>query len=225
MKTETTILGRPLTLKRKRIMIYFIEATEKLLRSEGIANLSIRKIATEAGYNSATIYNYFDDLKQLITFGSVCYLREYVARLEQGLKSDMRAIDQYRTIYRCFNLCALQTPEIYHNLFFGKYSDMLDEVLHLYYQELFPGELEHFSTEMRSMLMQGSMAERDRIIMERIVREGDIRPEKAAITMELIIALHQNFLYEACLRQEQLDTKAHQEKFNQMFDYLLAAGR
>ena len=27
------------------------------------------------------------------------------------------------------------------------------------------------------------------------------------------------------LRQEQLDTKAHQEKFNQMFDYLLAAGR
>ena len=41
--------------------------------------------------------------------------------------------------------------------------------------------------------MQGSMAERDRIIMERIVREGDIRPEKAAITMELIIALHQKF--------------------------------
>ena len=76
---------------------------------------------------------------------------------------------------------------------------MLDEVLHLYYQELFPGELEHFSTEMRSMLMQGSMAERDRIIMERIVREGDIRPEKAAITMELIIALHQNFLYERCV--------------------------
>ena len=34
-----------LTLKRKRIMIYFIEATEKLIRSDGVEGLSIRKIA------------------------------------------------------------------------------------------------------------------------------------------------------------------------------------
>lgn len=37
-----------LTLKRKRIMIYFIEATEKLIRSDGVEGLSIRKIASEA---------------------------------------------------------------------------------------------------------------------------------------------------------------------------------
>lgn len=225
MKPEAKTFSGPLTLKRKRIMIYFIEATEKLLRSEGIGNLSIRKIATEAGYNSATIYNYFDNLEQLTMFGSVCYLREYVSHLEKELRPDMRAIDQYRTIYRCFNQHALRYPEIYHNLFFGTYSDMLGHVLRLYYQELFPGELEHFSVEMRDMLMRGSMADRDRITMDRIVQEGDIRPEKAAVTMDLIIALHQNFLYEACLRRELLDAKAHEAKFNEMFEYLLAAGR
>ena len=117
MKPEAKTFSGPLTLKRKRIMIYFIEATEKLLRSEGIGNLSIRKIATEAGYNSATIYNYFDNLEQLTMFGSVCYLREYVSHLEKELRPDMRAIDQYRTIYRCFNQHALRYPEIYHNLF------------------------------------------------------------------------------------------------------------
>ena len=62
-----------LTLKRKRIMIYFIEATEKLIRSDGVEGLSIRKIASEAGYNSATLYNYFEDLEYLVLFGSVCY--------------------------------------------------------------------------------------------------------------------------------------------------------
>ena len=54
---EDKALDNNLTLKRKRIMIYFIEAAEKLIRQNGIENLSIRKIATEAGYNSATIYN------------------------------------------------------------------------------------------------------------------------------------------------------------------------
>ena len=44
-----------LTLKRKRIMIYFIEAAEKSIRSAGVEALSRRKIATEAGYNSATL--------------------------------------------------------------------------------------------------------------------------------------------------------------------------
>ena len=45
-----------LTLKRKRIMIYFIEATEKLIRSDGVEGLSIRKIASEAGYNLSLIH-------------------------------------------------------------------------------------------------------------------------------------------------------------------------
>lgn len=219
------VLNHRLTIKRKRIMIYFIEATEKLIREDGIENLSIRKIATEAGYNSATIYNYFNDLDQLIVFGSVCYLREYIARLEKELKPGMRALERYRTVYHCFNQQALRYPEIFHNIFFGKYSDKLGSVLELYYHELFPNELEHLSKETQTMLVQGSMEDRDRATMEQMVQEGDIKPEKARITMELIIALHQNFLYEAMLARGNFDAKAHEEKFNRMFEYLLAAGR
>lgn len=184
---EDKALDNNLTLKRKRIMIYFIEAAEKLIRQNGIENLSIRKIATEAGYNSATIYNYFNDLEQLTMFGSICYLREYVAQLEKELKPGMRAIDSYRTIYHCFNRNALRYPEIYHNIFFGKYSGELASVLHLYYHELFPNELENFSEETRTMLVQESMVERDRATMERMVQEGDIQADKAEITLDLIV--------------------------------------
>lgn len=225
METEDKALSNDLPLKRKRIMIYFIEATEKLIRQDGIENLSIRKIAAEAGYNSATIYNYFNDLDQLIMFGSICYLREYVSQLEKNLRPGMRAIDRYRVIYRCFNQQAMEYPEIYHNIFFGKYSDKLASVLHLYYHELFPDELENLGEETRNMLVGGSMAERDRATIEGMVREGDIRADKAQMTLELIIALHQNFLYEASLGRESFDVEAHKEKFDRMFEYLLAAGR
>ena len=55
-----------LDIKKKRVMMYFIEATQELILNEGIENLSIKKIAEKAGYNTATIYNYFEDLVQWI---------------------------------------------------------------------------------------------------------------------------------------------------------------
>ena len=52
--------------KEKRVMMYFIEATQELILDEGLEKLSIKKIAEKAGYNSATIYNYFENLEVLI---------------------------------------------------------------------------------------------------------------------------------------------------------------
>ena len=124
-----------MNIKRKRVMILFIEAAEKMLRESGLASVSIRKVASEVGYNSATLYNYFEDLEHLILFASVRYLREYVASLQKALTNDMSAYDKYRAIYRCFNAYAFKEPEIFHNMFFGKHSDLLGDVLRTYYQE------------------------------------------------------------------------------------------
>lgn len=213
-----------LTLKRKRIMIYFIEAAEKLIRSEGVEGLSIRKIANEAGYNSATIYNYFNDLEHLALFGSVCYLREYVMILGKSLLPDMTSIDRYRTIYKSFNKVAFRYPEIFHNMFFGRYSYKLSSVIRIYYQELFPSELEGLSAQMKKMLEEGSMYSRDKIVMESMVQEGFVQPEKAEVTLELVIVLHQNFIYEACLRGEELNIEEHEKKFTRIFEYILEMG-
>ena len=43
-----------LSIKKRRVMTYFIEAARQLMSSEGIQALSIRGIAEIAGYNSAT---------------------------------------------------------------------------------------------------------------------------------------------------------------------------
>lgn len=54
-----------MNIKKKRVMMYFIEATQELILKEGLENLSIKKIAEKAGYNSAIIYNYFENLEVL----------------------------------------------------------------------------------------------------------------------------------------------------------------
>ena len=216
--------GAVLTTKRKRIMTYFVEATRNLIQTDGVDGLSIRKIANAAGYNSATIYNYFRDLEHLSLFGSACYLRDYVLALSRSLTPEMNALERYRCIYRCFNDIAFQNPDVFHNMFFGRYSEQLGDVLRTYYYELFPEELSGLSEPLREMLVAGSMTERDSVTIQAMVEEGFLAPEKAQITMELIIAVHQSFIYEASINAE-LDLEEHKARFNRMFDYLLEQGR
>ena len=88
---------KALTLRQKRNMVYFVEATEKILKEEGIPGVTIRRIAAEAGYNSATLYNYFQDLDELILFGSVCFLRDYLLDLSRNLQPEMTSLERYRS--------------------------------------------------------------------------------------------------------------------------------
>lgn len=55
-------------LQKKRMMHYFIDAAVQIIDEEGIDGVSIRKVADIAGYNSATLYNYFDDLPHLVSW-------------------------------------------------------------------------------------------------------------------------------------------------------------
>ena len=214
-----------MTTKRKRIMVNFIEATRELIQTEGVDGLSIRKIANEAGYNSATLYNYFRDLEHLTLFGSVCYLRDYVISLSNSFTPEMTSLERFRTIYRCFNSFAFRYPDIFHNLFFGRYSDLLGDVLQTYYYELFPEELSGLSENLRRMLVSGNMQERDRVTMEEMVQDGFVAADKAESLLEVVIALHQHFIYEACVYGEPLDVPQHEKRFNQLLDYLLMTAK
>ncbi|MGP1349294.1 MAG: TetR/AcrR family transcriptional regulator [Stomatobaculum sp.] len=218
-------MRRELTLRQRRIMIYFVEATQQLIQAEGLEKLTIRKIAAKAGYNSATLYNYFSDLNHLVLFGSVCYLREYVEELTKSLRPEMNALESFRTIYRCFNDIAFRYPHIFHNLFYGKHSTDLGNVLECYYHELFPEELRGLSPRMREMLVYGTMSERDSVSVGAMVAEGFLAADKADITKSLIIDVHQTFLYEAAIRGEGLDLKAHRAQFERLFEYVLEQGR
>ena len=71
------------------------------MKEDDIDKISIRKIAKRAGYNSATIYYYFEDLEHLILFASIRYLREYTSALAKNIKKEMTT---FRTISNKTNL-------------------------------------------------------------------------------------------------------------------------
>ena len=54
--------------QKYRTMRYFIDATKEIAAVEGIDKLTIRNIADRAGYNSATIYNYFESKTELLQY-------------------------------------------------------------------------------------------------------------------------------------------------------------
>jgi AcrR family transcriptional regulator len=54
------------SIKSQRVKSYFIEAAKNIIATEGAENVSVRKVAEQAGYTFTTIYNYFKDLNELL---------------------------------------------------------------------------------------------------------------------------------------------------------------
>ena len=206
--------------KKKKVMTYFIEATQELMKEDDIDKISIRKIAKKAGYNSATLYYYFEDLEHLILFASIRYLREYTSALAKNIKKDMTTLEKYRTVYETFNYYAFRSPVIFHNMFFGKYSPMLLNVIKEYY-DIFPDDLSGHEDLLRNLLTQGNMYERDKQIVNQLVKEGTLNEEKADMTLKILISAHQSYLYEVMVQGDKLDLYAHEKSFLEIFDYLL----
>ena len=53
-------------IQEERIKGYFLDAAKHLLRTKGLQGVSVRSVASLAGYSYATLYNYFKDIKELL---------------------------------------------------------------------------------------------------------------------------------------------------------------
>lgn len=210
-------------VKRNRVKIFFIEECEKLLREQGLEGVTIRKIADGAGYNSGTIYNYFDDLEHLILFGSMKYLKAYTQDLADVLNSQVNFREKFIRICEIFNKHTFANPDIFWNMFFGRHSSRLDEVIREYYS-LFPEELGTHNEMVTGMLYSGNMFKRDRILIGRLAEEGFIAPAVAEPVSQIFTRLQQGFLYEIYMTRS-LDAQAHSERFLALVNYLLDTSR
>lgn len=209
-----------LNIKKRRVMMYFIEATQELILNEGIENLSIKKIADTAGYNTATIYNYFEDLEELILYSSIDYLKIYLKDLKSEIKSNMKAIEMYETIYKVFVHHSFEKPEIFHTLFFGKYSYKLEKIIKKYY-EIFPDDITGQTDITKSVLVEGNIHNRDLPIIKQMIKEGSILEEEAPYIMEAIVRIHQSYLENILQQREKISLEEHEIKFFKIFNFLL----
>ena len=209
-----------LNIKKRRVMMSFIDATQELILNEGIENLSIKKIADTAGYNTATIYNYFEDLEELILYSSIDYLKIYLKDLRNKINSDMKAIEMYKTIYKVFVHHSFEKPEIFHTLFFGKYSYKLEKIIKKYY-EIFPDDITGQTDLTKSILIEANIHNRDIPVMKQMIKEGSILEEEAPYIMEAIVRIHQSYLENILQQREEFSLEEHKNKFFNIFNFLL----
>lgn len=69
-------------LKSDRVKSIFVETTRDMIHSEGIGQVSVRKIADRSGYSLGTVYNHFKNLDELLWMTRDKMLREMAEYLE-----------------------------------------------------------------------------------------------------------------------------------------------
>ncbi|MED1472642.1 TetR/AcrR family transcriptional regulator [Bacillus salipaludis] len=153
-----------------RMMSYFIDATVKIIEEEGIDKVTIRKIGDIAGYNSATIYNYFEDLSHVIFFASMRFLKKYTDALPKYVKKAQNPFERYLLIWECFCKYSFESPQIYYAVFsadLGTHPANIEK-----YYEYFSSDLLDFPDDLKPMLLESNLSKRTLIAFNQCIKEG-----------------------------------------------------
>lgn len=159
------------------MMGFFINATAEIIEKEGIENVTIRKVSDLAGYNSATIYNYFEDLSVLIFFASMKLSKKYTDALPEYMARGKNPLEKYLLLWECFCHYSFEEPHIFHAIFssnIGNRKELMDE-----YYDLFPDDLDNLPKDLKPMFLERNLTNRDRIALQKCVEADYIRKENA----------------------------------------------
>lgn len=181
-------------IQRKRMLTYFIEAAKKIMEEEGLQAVTIRKVADMAGYNSSTLYNYFENLNHLIFFASMKYLNEYAEGLHNFTKDSKNSLERYLNVWKCFCYHSFKRPEIYYNIFFGEFSNRMLNVSIRTYYAIFPEELSEESRSVFPMLLEDDFHLRDLAYLRPSVSEGLIKEEHLEEISEMCVLVYEGML-------------------------------
>ncbi len=183
-----------LTIRQKRTLAFFIEAAQKIIERDGFDNVNIRKIAKEAGYNSATIYNYYKDLDHLLQFACVQYLIEYQNKLTNVLKDLSDPRDIYFTTWKIFAAECHARPKVYYHLFFSKHKNSIDETFYRYI-EIFDIKYELvLKDEIFSFITLPNLFDRHEILLGSLAKNSIITNRDIKEKAEIIILTFESML-------------------------------
>ncbi|MGM0445992.1 MAG: TetR/AcrR family transcriptional regulator [Bacillota bacterium] len=130
-------------IKVKRIIRIFINSTIDIIQNESLENVTVRSVAKKSGYNAATIYNYFDNNRQLIFFASLSFLKDYFKDIEHIIKSNNKGhMEQYIKLWEIFCRYSYQNPKIYYSIFGENIDENFKSMIEKYFK-VFPENFDY----------------------------------------------------------------------------------
>lgn len=206
-------MGRK-SLQKKRIMKYFIDASIKIIETEGVSNVTIRKVSDLAGYNSATLYNYFENLDHLLFYSSIKYLRNYLIRL-QNMEIPKNCKEKFFLIWKNFAEEAFANSTFFYQIFYMNYDMSFNDAIKQYY-EIYPEELANLSKDLLPMLTETNIYKRDLEVLSDCVKGGVIQQKDLEAINDMIVMIFQGFL----LKIKDNENQDIDENVNKFMDYL-----
>jgi len=180
-------------IKKKRILKYFIQATKEVIEEKGIENVTIRNVANRAGYNSATIYNYFDNYKQLIFFASLDFLSNYIQAMPDYIKDGEDEVEKFILMWECFCKYSFETPNIYYAIFTDELGDHPESLMEKYFQ-IFPEKLGDPPERLIPMLLDPDLSRRASIASKPLIENDFLSKEKAEEVDNMITYIYHGML-------------------------------
>lgn len=210
-----------LSIKRLRTMGYFITAADEIIQEEGIEKATIRNIAKKAGYNSATIYNYFNDLEHLIFFTKISHLEVYKARLYNEIPDDLEPLDELIKVFRIFAEETFKNPHDFYDLFFSKYSLQLNETVTLYHK-IFPERLNTTNNRLKAMLSRNDIYKRNMALVDNCIENGCFINKKDAKKINELMILTYSGLLNKYLETDSNDVQGYTDQFMEYLDMIIS---
>ncbi|PIC63492.1 TetR family transcriptional regulator [Sporosarcina sp. P13] len=180
-------------IKVKRMLEFFIEATEQVIEKEGVQHVTARKIADLAGYTSSTIYNYFEELNHLIFFGSLRFLDEYITDLSKYIDREEEPLEKYLSSWECFCKHSYNNPQIYNVIFISDLGSELNELLKRYYK-IYPNDLLKLPEEIKMLVMENDLSKRSKGMLHNAVQNKHLSDESLEAIVDITILMWKGML-------------------------------
>lgn len=179
--------------QRQRTTRIFIEAAAEIINSEGIDALTIRKVADVAAYNSATLYNYFENLEHLKSLTALIFLSEYTKELDSCTKISNNSYELNENIWLLFYRHSYRRPKIYYSIFGTSFNKQHNAHIEEFYT-LFPDMLDVQSEEVRGMLVGENLFDRTMYLLKNCANDGYFLEHDLEEIYELLFFVYQGML-------------------------------
>lgn len=105
------------SIRHDRRKQFFIEATMDLLKAGDETQLTAKNIAERAGYSAASLYDYFDNLDQLIIMSVDEYMAEIGEITDLEISKFDRVTDVIKAAYLIYSKYFLDNPILFKAIF------------------------------------------------------------------------------------------------------------
>lgn len=111
-------------IRKERTRELYIDITCDLIRKEGMNAVSIRAVSERAGYNSATMYSYFDNLSHLVFCAYMRFEEEMMERFRNEIEKE-KNLSLYQIWPHMYVIMAdyyLENPNVFDCGFTSSYA-------------------------------------------------------------------------------------------------------